>query len=129
MGGARVKLIHPIIATGKHELPSISIRLYQTAPVRPEDIIRWKVAPEIVIKKLMEILGKKARMLVVGGTNTAKPHSFLRCAMAEFIRELVLSRLKTRKRFGWITIMSLRWKQGLRLRIFCCALYHQRWCG
>ncbi len=72
MGGARVKLIHPIIATGKFELPSISIRLYQTAPVRPEDIINWKVAPEIVIKKLMEIIGKKARMLVVGGTNTGK---------------------------------------------------------
>ena len=71
MGGARVKLIHPIIATGKFELPSISIRLYQTAPVRPEDIIQWKVAPEIVIKKLMEIIGKKARMLVVGGTNTS----------------------------------------------------------
>lgn len=72
MGGARVKLIHPIIATGKFELPSISIRLYQTAPVKPEDIIRWQVAPEIVIKKLMEIIGKKARMLVVGGTNTGK---------------------------------------------------------
>ena len=72
MGGARVKLIHPIIATGKYDLPSISIRLYQTAPVKPEDIIGWKVAPEIVIKKLMEILGRKARMLVVGGTNTGK---------------------------------------------------------
>ena len=72
MGGARVKLIHPIIATGKSDLPSISIRLYQTAPVRPDDIIRWQVAPEIVIKKLIEIIGKKARMLVVGGTNTGK---------------------------------------------------------
>lgn len=72
MGGARVKLIHPIIATGKADLPSISIRLYQTAPVKPEDIIRWQVAPEIVIKKLMETIGRKARMLVVGGTNTGK---------------------------------------------------------
>jgi pilus assembly protein CpaF len=72
MGGARVKLIHPIIATGKFELPSISIRLYQTAPVKPEDIIRWQVAPEIVIKKLMETISRKARMLVVGGTNTGK---------------------------------------------------------
>ena len=72
-GGARVKLIHPIIATGKFEVPSISIRLYQTAPVRPEDIIGWKVAPEKVIHKLMEVLNKKkARLLVVGGTNTGK---------------------------------------------------------
>ena len=72
MGGARVKLIHPVIATGKYDLPSISIRLYQTAPVTPDDIIKWKVAPEIVIKKLLEIIGKKARLLVVGGTNTGK---------------------------------------------------------
>jgi pilus assembly protein CpaF len=72
MGGARVKLIHPIIATGKFDLPSISIRLYQTSPVHPEDIIQWKEAPEIVVKKLLEIIGKKARMLVVGGTNTGK---------------------------------------------------------
>jgi pilus assembly protein CpaF len=65
-------LIHPIIATGKFEVPSISIRLYQTAPVRPEDIIGWKVAPEKVIRKLMDVLRKKARLLVVGGTNTGK---------------------------------------------------------
>jgi pilus assembly protein CpaF len=72
MGGARVKLIHPVIATGKFDLPSISIRLYQTAPVLPEDIIKWEVAPAKVIEGLLEIIGKKARMLVVGGTNTGK---------------------------------------------------------
>jgi len=72
MGGARVKLIHPIIATGKYDMPSISIRLYQTAPVRPDDIIKWEVAPTKVIEGLLETVGKKARMLVVGGTNTGK---------------------------------------------------------
>ena len=45
MGGARVKMIHPVIATGKFDVPSISIRLYQTSPVHTDDIIGWKVAP------------------------------------------------------------------------------------
>jgi len=72
MGGARVKMIHPVIATGKFDLPSISIRLYQTAPVRTEEIIRWKVAPANVIETILECVAKKARLLVLGGTNTGK---------------------------------------------------------
>lgn len=72
MGGARVKLIHPVIATGKYELPSISIRLYQNAPVHPDDLIKWKMAPEKVINDLLTCVGNKARLLVVGGTNTGK---------------------------------------------------------
>lgn len=72
MGGARVKLIHPVIATGKYDLPSISIRLYQNTPVHPEDIIKWKMAPEKVVKSLLDCVGQKARLLVVGGTNTGK---------------------------------------------------------
>jgi len=71
-GGARVKLIHPIIATGKYEMPSISIRLYETSPVYPERIIDWKMAPAEVIEKLLEFVGKKVRFLVIGGTNTGK---------------------------------------------------------
>lgn len=72
MGGARVKLIHPVIATGKYDVPSVSIRLYQTSPVFPEDIINWKVAPAKVIEDLLKAINKKARFLVVGGTNTGK---------------------------------------------------------
>ncbi|HUV16600.1 MAG TPA: ATPase, T2SS/T4P/T4SS family [Pelolinea sp.] len=72
MGGARVKLIHPVIATGKYDMPSISIRLYQTSPVFPEDIINWKSAPAQVIEDLLKAINKKARFLVVGGTNTGK---------------------------------------------------------
>ena len=71
-GGARVKLIHPIIATGKFELPSISIRLYETKPVYPERIIEWKMAPAKVVEKMLEWIGRKTRVLVVGGTNTGK---------------------------------------------------------
>jgi pilus assembly protein CpaF len=72
MGGARVKLIHPVIATGKYDLPSISIRLYQNTPVHPEDIVKWKMAPDKVVKGLLDCVGQKARLLVVGGTNTGK---------------------------------------------------------
>lgn len=72
MGGARVKLIHPVIATGKFDVPSVSIRLYQTSPVFPEDIINWKVAPARVIEDLLMAINRKARFLVVGGTNTGK---------------------------------------------------------
>jgi pilus assembly protein CpaF len=73
MGGARVKLIHPVIATGKYDMPSISIRLYQTAPVFPEDIIKWNEAPAAVIEDLLKTISdKKARFLIVGGTNTGK---------------------------------------------------------
>jgi pilus assembly protein CpaF len=73
MGGARVKLIHPVIATGKFDLPSVSIRLYQTSPVHPEDIIRWKEAPAVVIEGLLKLISdKSARFLIVGGTNTGK---------------------------------------------------------
>ncbi|MCD6356092.1 MAG: CpaF family protein [Anaerolineaceae bacterium] len=72
MGGARVKMIHPVIATGKFGVPSISIRLYQTQPVHTKDIIDWKVAPANVIETILECVAKKARLLVVGGTNTGK---------------------------------------------------------
>lgn len=71
-GGARVKLIHPIIATGKYDLPSISIRLYETSPVYPERIIEWNMAPAKVVEKMLEWIGRKTRVLVIGGTNTGK---------------------------------------------------------
>ncbi len=71
-GGARVKMIHSVIATGKYDLPSISIRLYETKPVFPDRIVEWKMAPEKVVEKMLEWIGRKTRVLVVGGTNTGK---------------------------------------------------------
>lgn len=71
-GGARVKLIHPIIATGKYELPSISIRLYETSPVLPQRIVDWNMVPANVLEKILEWIGRKTRVLVIGGTNTGK---------------------------------------------------------
>jgi len=71
-GGARVKLIHPVIATGKYDLPSISIRLYQQEPVHTAQLIEWEVAPRKIIEGLLDIVAKKARLFVIGGTNTGK---------------------------------------------------------
>lgn len=72
MGGARVKLIHPVIATGKYDFPSISIRLYQNTPVHPDDLVKWNMAPQKVVDGLLDFVARKARLLVVGGTNTGK---------------------------------------------------------
>ena len=47
-GGARVKIIHPVVAPGLG-YPSINIRLFETKPVLPEQLMEWKVAPEKVI--------------------------------------------------------------------------------
>jgi len=70
-GGARVKILHPVIAPGEG-YPSINIRLFEPRPVSPEQIIAWEVAPEAVIRGLVEAVGRKHRMLVIGGTATGK---------------------------------------------------------
>jgi pilus assembly protein CpaF len=70
-GGARVKILHPVIAPGEG-YPSINIRLFEPRPVSPEQIIAWEVAPDAVIRGLVEAVGRKHRMLVIGGTATGK---------------------------------------------------------
>ena len=70
-GGARVKIIHPVVAPGLG-YPSINIRLFETKPVPPEQLIEWKVAPEKVIHGLVDIVSKALRVLVIGGTASGK---------------------------------------------------------
>ena len=70
-GGARVKIIHPIVAPGAG-FPSINIRLFEPKPVPPEKLIEWKVAPEAVIRSLVEMVSKGVRLLVIGGTASGK---------------------------------------------------------
>jgi len=70
-GGARVKIIHPVIAPGDG-YPSLNIRLYEPKPVPPEQLVAWEVAPEWLIHALVEAVGKGARLLVIGGTATGK---------------------------------------------------------
>ncbi len=70
-GGARVKIIHPIVAPGAG-YPSINIRLFEPKPVPPEKLIEWNVAPEPVIRGLVEMVASAVRVLVIGGTASGK---------------------------------------------------------
>lgn len=71
MGGARVKIIHPVLAPGKG-YPSINIRLFEPRPVPPEQIVNWNVCPQSVMTTLLDLVQKKYRLMVIGGTATGK---------------------------------------------------------
>jgi pilus assembly protein CpaF len=70
-GGARVKIIHPIVAPGDG-YPSLNIRLFETKPVPPELLVQWNVAPTNVIHSLVGLVSKAMRILVIGGTASGK---------------------------------------------------------
>ena len=71
MGGARVKILHPILVPGAG-FPSINIRLFEPKPVLPEQLVSWGIAPQAVIHGLVEAVAHQARLLVIGGTATGK---------------------------------------------------------
>ncbi|RCK72768.1 MAG: Type II/IV secretion system ATP hydrolase TadA/VirB11/CpaF, TadA subfamily [Anaerolineae bacterium] len=71
MGGARVKIIHPVLTPGKG-YPSINIRLFEPRPVPPEQIIAWGACPESVMRILLDLVRRKYRLMVIGGTATGK---------------------------------------------------------
>ena len=70
-GGARVKIIHPVVAPGLG-FPSVNIRLFEPKPVPPERMIEWNVAPPAVINGLFDLVSKALRILVIGGTASGK---------------------------------------------------------
>jgi len=70
-GGARVKIIHPVVAPGLG-YPSVNIRLFEPKPVPPERMIEWGVAPKPVIDGLVNLVSKALRILVIGGTASGK---------------------------------------------------------
>ena len=70
-GGARVKALHPVIAPGDG-YPTLAIRLFEPEPVEPAQIVRWGVFPEAVMGALLEAVGNRLRVLVIGGTATGK---------------------------------------------------------
>jgi len=71
MGGARVHILHPVIAPGSG-YPSINIRLFEPKPVPPEQLVEWGVAPMEVFQDLMKAVSRRARVLVIGGTKSGK---------------------------------------------------------
>jgi len=70
-GGARVKILHPVIAPGLG-YPSINIRLFEPKPVSPRQIIEWGEAPEPAVRGLVEAVRRGLRLLIIGGTATGK---------------------------------------------------------
>lgn len=70
-GGARVKIIHPVVAPGLG-YPSVNIRLFEPVPVPPVRMIEWNVAPPQVIHGLVDLVAKGLRVLVIGGTASGK---------------------------------------------------------
>ncbi|MDR7574306.1 MAG: ATPase, T2SS/T4P/T4SS family [Armatimonadota bacterium] len=68
--GARIKAIHPAVCPG--EFPALNIRLFEARPVTPEQIVAWEMAPERVVRALVEAVGRGCRVLVIGGTATGK---------------------------------------------------------
>src|SRR4030042_2037348 len=68
---ARIQVLHPCIVPGEG-FPSINIRLYEARPVTPEQLIQWGMAPEAVIRGLVDIIARTARVLIIGGTATGK---------------------------------------------------------
>lgn len=70
-GGARVKIIHPVVAPGLG-FPSINIRLFEANPVPAEKLIEWNVAPAPVVHGLVRMVSSALRILVIGGTASGK---------------------------------------------------------
>ena len=70
-GGARVKVIHPIVASGDG-YPTIALRLYEPHPVPPSQIVEWEVMPAAVMDALLEAVSRRLRAMVVGGTSVGK---------------------------------------------------------
>ncbi|HID84336.1 MAG TPA: CpaF family protein [Anaerolineales bacterium] len=70
-GGARVKILHPILTVGDGS-PAISVRLFYPRRVLPQDLIDWGLAPEGVIQGLLELVARRARIMIVGGTTMGK---------------------------------------------------------
>ncbi len=71
-GGARVHVLHPAIVPSRAGMYSINIRLFEPAPVKPERLVEWQVAPENVIADLLSAVSRGVRMLVIGGTASGK---------------------------------------------------------
>jgi pilus assembly protein CpaF len=70
-GGARVKVLHPTVATGDG-YPTLAVRLFEPAPVPPERIVEWGVFPQAVMESLLAAVERRLRLLVIGGTATGK---------------------------------------------------------
>ena len=75
--GARVNIVGPPVANGDY--PIVNIRLYEEKPVKPGQILAWRMASEEILDFLAGIIGSgEGRIMISGGTSTGKT-TFLSC--------------------------------------------------
>ncbi|MGC8946002.1 MAG: CpaF family protein [Anaerolineae bacterium] len=70
-GGGRVKALHPVLVGGG-KYPAVNIRLFEAAPVRIEQLVRWGAAPGELLADLVAAVRENLRMMIAGGTATGK---------------------------------------------------------
>lgn len=70
-GGARVKVLHPCIAPGGG-YPTLAIRLFEPLPVTPAQVVSWGVFTPPIMAALLDAVGRRLRVMVIGGTGTGK---------------------------------------------------------
>ncbi|MCY4521102.1 MAG: ATPase, T2SS/T4P/T4SS family, partial [Caldilineaceae bacterium] len=69
-GGARVKVLHPVICGGRSH--HIDIRLFEPKPVDPQQILDWGMCPKPVLDFLLQAVREDRRIMISGGTGTGK---------------------------------------------------------
>ena len=71
-GGGRVKVIHPLLSGDQGEYPSLNIRLFESRPVPPQQLLDWGVCSGELLEDLGEAVRRYLRLMIVGGTGTGK---------------------------------------------------------
>jgi pilus assembly protein CpaF len=70
-GGGRIKYIHSVIVPGLG-YPSVNIRLFEPAPVRPEQLLDWGMLDEPTLDLLAQLVRGSRRGFICGGTASGK---------------------------------------------------------
>jgi pilus assembly protein CpaF len=70
-GGGRIKYIHSVIAPGLG-YPSVNVRLFEPAPVRPEQLLDWGMLDEPTLDLLAQLVRGNRRGFICGGTASGK---------------------------------------------------------
>lgn len=81
-GGARVTVIAPPISNGDVGYV-MNIRLYEPKPVKPEQLLAWKMLSPEMVDFLRKAIKRRRRIMIAGSTATGKT-TFL-SALAEMI--------------------------------------------
>ena len=68
---ARIKIQDPVIAAGQG-YPALAMRFHADRLITPDDLRRWRVAPDHVLDGLLDWTARGRRLMIGGGTATGK---------------------------------------------------------